>query len=180
MRFKKHHQGSDRWDETQLSLPEARVSLLLAGNAPNKEIADRLHVSQAVIAKRISGLLRGLHLSNRGQLIRWTMQHEEAFMGGAINGTGSLKIPDIEVMRLLEHSDAEIGTRLQIPEATVTLRISELLLLLSVASRQDLQLWGTQHPEALELGWADTDLHAMGCHCGLCKILSFIFGGVLL
>jgi DNA-binding CsgD family transcriptional regulator len=164
MRFTKWGQNEH---EVQLGFKEAQVSLLVGRNQPNKEIAALLHVSEISIAKCVRDLLRGLRLGNRGELGQWAMQHPEAFVGGQVDPhLEPLKIADMQLLKLLSETDASIASKLHLPEAHVTLRIADLMLLLHLVNRGTLQTWVKEHPTALQLGWSHTDLHPPNCDCG--------------
>ena len=164
MRFTKWGQNEH---EVQLGFKEAQVSLLVGRNQPNKEIAAVLHVSEVSIAKCVRDLLRGLRLSNRGELGQWAMQHPEAFVGRQVEAhIEPLKIADMRLLKLITETDAAIAARLHLPPAQVALRIADLISLLHLLDRRTLEMWVKEHPAALQLGWSHTDLHPLNCDCG--------------
>ena len=62
-------------DAATLTATEIRVVELLAGGARNKEIADRLNVSEATVKNHLHNIYVKLKLSSRRELARW---YEEA------------------------------------------------------------------------------------------------------
>ncbi len=64
-------EASPRLAASQLTLAEVRVAGLLAPGARNKEIADRLGVSESTIKNHLHNIYVKLNLTSRGELARW-------------------------------------------------------------------------------------------------------------
>lgn len=72
-------EGSARPASSPLTLAEVRVAALLAQGARNKEIADRLQVSESTIKNHLHNIYVKLKLSRRGELAQW---YRARSMGG--------------------------------------------------------------------------------------------------
>ena len=66
-------------EAASLTSTEIRVVDLLAGGARNKEMADRLNVSENTVKNHLHNIYVKLKLSSRRELVRW---HEERRRGG--------------------------------------------------------------------------------------------------
>ena len=54
---------------------EREVATLIAQGRTNAEIADELVLSKRTVEKHISNLLSKLGMTNRAQIVRWTIEH---------------------------------------------------------------------------------------------------------
>jgi DNA-binding NarL/FixJ family response regulator len=60
-------------ENIELTQTEIKVIQLVAQGLPNKEIAERLHVSQRTIESHVSNMLSKTNLNNRTELSRWAV-----------------------------------------------------------------------------------------------------------
>ena len=67
-----------------LSAREHEVLDLVAQGMMNKEVADKLFISENIVKYHTKNILDKLHLQNRAQVIAWVVRHEER--GGGFRG----------------------------------------------------------------------------------------------
>ncbi|MGL5035493.1 MAG: response regulator transcription factor [Microcystaceae cyanobacterium] len=62
----------------ELTLTESKVVHLVAQGASNREIAEKLNVSQRTIESHVSNMLNKTNLHNRTELARWAIESNQA------------------------------------------------------------------------------------------------------
>ena len=71
-------------DVEVLSAREHEILDLVAQGMMNKEVADKLFISENTVKYHMKNILDKLHLQNRAQVIAWAVRHEER--GGGFRG----------------------------------------------------------------------------------------------
>jgi DNA-binding NarL/FixJ family response regulator len=75
---------------TWFSIGERQVLELIKQARPNKEIADKLHVSVATVKARLYSLFRKTGCQDRLELMLWCIQHAEDVELGYTRNPGLL------------------------------------------------------------------------------------------
>jgi len=60
--------------DIELTLTEKKVVHFVAQGLPNREIAEKLHVSQRTVESHVSNMLNKTNLNNRTELARWAVE----------------------------------------------------------------------------------------------------------
>ncbi len=63
-----------------LTTREKTIIHLVSSGARNKEIADKLSISEHTVKAHISSIFRKTHARNRVELLRWSSHHESQFV----------------------------------------------------------------------------------------------------
>lgn len=66
---------SDLAASSDLSAREREIAVLIAGGLSNGDIATKLVLSKRTVEKHVANILSKLGLTNRAQIVRWTMDH---------------------------------------------------------------------------------------------------------
>ncbi|MBM2832801.1 MAG: two component transcriptional regulator, LuxR family, partial [Dehalococcoidia bacterium] len=68
-------QVGDAAEAELLSVREQEVLTLVAQGLTNKEVADKLYISENTVKYHMKNILDKLHLQNRAQVIAWAARH---------------------------------------------------------------------------------------------------------
>lgn len=68
-----------------LSPRETEITRLVASGLANKEIADKLALTEGTVKQYVTNLMAALGLHCRMDLLIWAMSHQEALNGAATN-----------------------------------------------------------------------------------------------